>query len=258
VTDALRAEWTKLRTVAGNGWLLLTAIALTVGVSAAATAATSYPPASAGLDTTKLSLTGVDLGQAVIAILAVQTVCGEYSTGMIRTTLAAMPRRSTVLTAKATVLGGVVLATGILAALGALLAGRFILPGNGFTAAHGYPSLSLADGPTLRATTGSVLYLTLIALLSIGVATALRDSATAIGVILGLLYLFPILAHVVTDPHWQRHLDQIAPMNAGLAIQNTTGLRGLPLSPWTGLGVLAAWAAGALLAGWLVLRRRDA
>ena len=110
----------------------------------------------------------------------------------------------------------------------------------------------------LRAAAGSVLYLALIALLSLGVAAAVRDSAVAIGIILGLLYLIPIIATVVGAPGWHRHLGQIAPMTAGLAIQATTGLRSLPLSPWTGLGVLAAWAAAALLAGGLLLRLRDA
>jgi len=80
----------------------------------------------------------------------------------------------------------------------------------------------------------------------------------AIGVVLGLLYLFPVVAAAVSNPHWQRHLEQIAPMSAGLAIQATTGLSGMPISPWAGLGVLAAWAAGAMLAGGLLLRFRDA
>jgi ABC-2 type transport system permease protein len=140
---------------------------------------------------------------------------------------------------------------------GSLLAGRLILPGHGFTPARGFPLLSLADGPVLRAAAGSVLYLALIALLSLGTAAAVRDSGTAIGVVLGLLYLFPIVAQVV-NPHWYRHLQQIGPMPAGLAIQATTGLRSLPVSPWAGLGVLAAWAAAALLAGALLLRLRDA
>jgi ABC-2 type transport system permease protein len=79
----------------------------------------------------------------------------------------------------------------------------------------------------------------------------------SIGAVLGLLYLFPIAASAVS-PHWQRHIEQIGPMTAGLAIQATTGLRSLPISPWAGLGVLAAWAAAALLAGGLLLRYRDA
>jgi ABC-2 type transport system permease protein len=103
-----------------------------------------------------------------------------------------------------------------------------------------------------------VLYLALVALLSLGVAVAFRDAATSIGVVLGLLYLFPLLAQIVGDPEWRRHLDQVGPMTAGLAIQATTNLSVLPISPWDGLGVLAAWAAGALLAGGLLLRFRDA
>ena len=75
---------------------------------------------------------------------------------------------------------------------------------------------------------------------------------------LGLLYVFPILAHLVSDPHLERHLEQIAPMTAGLAIQATTNLRDLPIAPWAGLGVLAAWAAASLVAGGLLLRLRDA
>jgi ABC-2 type transport system permease protein len=177
---------------------------------------------------------------------------------MIRTTLAAMPRRATVLAAKAAILTGLVLAAGTIAVLASVLAGRIILSGHGFNAAHGYPPLSLGDGPVLRAAAGSVLYLALIALLSLGAATAVRDSAAAIGAVLGLLYISPIIAAVVTDPHWQRHLEQIGPMSAGLAIQATTGLRTLPLSPWAGLGVLAAWATVALLAGGLLLQLRDA
>jgi ABC-2 type transport system permease protein len=63
---------------------------------------------------------------------------------------------------------------------------------------------------------------------------------------------------VVSEPHWRRHLQQLTPMTAGLAIQATTELRSLPISPWAGLGVLAGWAAAALLTGWLLLQRRDA
>jgi len=103
-----------------------------------------------------------------------------------------------------------------------------------------------------------VLYLALIALLSLGVAAAVRDSATAIGVVLGLLYLVPILGLAAGGAGWQRHLQQVGPMSAGLAIQASAGLRHLPIGPWPGLGVLAGWAAAALLAGGLRLGLRDA
>ncbi len=257
--QAVRAEWAKTRTLPGTGWLLLGAVVATVAVSAV-TCATLSCTSSAGChpDLTRLSLTGTDIGQALVAILAVLAVTGEYTTGMIRTTLAAMPHRSMMLAAKALVVTVLALVAGAFAVLGSLLAGRLVLPGQGYDPAHGYPDLSLTDATVLRATTGTVLYLALIALLSLGVAAAVRDAATAIGTVLGLLYLFPVLGLAVTSPGWHRHLQQIAPMTAGQAIQASTGLNTLPISPWAGLGVLAAWAAAALLTGGLLLRLRDA
>jgi ABC-2 type transport system permease protein len=258
VTDVAHAEWTKLRTLPGTGWLLLAAAALTVAVGAIAANSVTCPAGVCHLDPAKISLTGVDLGQAIVAIVAVTVVSGEYSTGMIRLTLAATPRRWLVLAAKAAVVSAVTLATGAVAVLASVLAGGLLLARHGVTPAHGYQALSLGQGPVLRAAAGSVLYLALIALFSLGVATAVRDSAVAIGVVLALLFLFPIVSGVITSPGWHRHLEQLSPMTAGLYIQATTNVRSLPLTPWQGLGVLAAWAAGAMLAGALVLRFRDA
>jgi ABC-2 type transport system permease protein len=256
--QALHAEWTKLRTVASTGWLLLGAVVLTVAVSAAADAAATCPAGGCQADPAKLSLTGVQAGQAIVAVIAVLAVSNEYNTGMIRVTLTAMPRRLMVLAAKASWLGGLVLAAAAVGMLASIACGRLILPGHGFTAAHGYLALSLGHGPVLRAACGSVLYLALIALLSLGVATAVRETAVAIGLVLGLLYVFPVVTSAINNQHWQRHLEQIGPMTAGLDIQATVNLRSLPLTPWEGLGVLAAWAAGALLAGGLLLCLRDA
>jgi ABC-2 type transport system permease protein len=260
IPDTVHAEWTKLRTVSGTTWLLAGVVAATIAVSAAAVAATKCTTGlSCPADTTKLSLTGVYLGQAMVAILAVLAIGNEYSTGMMRVTLTAMPRRLTMLAAKAVIVGALVVVAAAAAVAGCLLAGRLVLPGNGFTAAHGFAALSLAHGPTLRAACGSVLYLTLIAMLSLGIATAVRDSAVAIGLSLGVLYLPPILiALTVTNPVWLHRLQRYTPMTAGLTIQNTTGLRGLPITPWAGLGVLALWAGAALLIGGLLLKVRDA
>ena len=253
MTRALHAEWTKQRTLPGTLWLSAAAALLTIAVSVAAVAATTCRPGTeCPVDTAKLSLTGVQFGQAVVAILAVLAVGGEYSTGMIRTTLSAIPRRSTVLAAKAATVAVPVLVAAAVAVLGSLLATRLLLPGRGL------PAMSLSDGAVLRAAAGSVLYLALIALLSVGLAAAVRDTGAAIGLVLGLLYLFPIIAAAAASPHWQRRLEQIGPMNAGLEIQATTNLHSLPISPWGGLGVLAAWAAAALLAGGLLLQLRDA
>lgn len=256
---ALHAEWTKLRTETTNIWLLISTVGLTVAVGAGVASTTKCPSALCGQDAARLSLTGIMAGQVVIAIVAVLAVGTEYSTGMIRTTFCALPRRTEVLAAKAVVLTAVTLVTGTASVLGSVLAGRLLLPGNGFNAQHGYTALlALADGPTLRAAAGSVIYLTLIALLGLGVVTAVRSSAAAIGIVLALLFVFPVIAHVVSSPAWQRHLDQIAPMSAGLAVQATIDVSRLPISPWEGVGVLALWAAGALLTGGLLLRLRDA
>jgi ABC-2 type transport system permease protein len=186
----------------------------------------------------------------------VLAIGNEYSTGMIKLSLTAMPRRLTWLFAKAAVLTAPVLAASALAVAGAALAGRLILPGHGLTPAHGYASLTSAAD--LRAAVGAVLYLTLIALLSLGLAAAVRDSAAAIGLVLGVLYLFPLAAAVISNPALTRHLDQIGPLPAGLDAQATTGLNSLPLTPWQGLGVVALWTAGALLLGALALKFRDA
>jgi ABC-2 type transport system permease protein len=256
--DALRAEWTKVRTVPGPAWLLLAAIALTSAVGAIAAQAVTCPSGGCQLDSAKVSLTGVYLGQAIIAILAVTSVSSEYSTGMIRLTLTAVPRRWQVLAAKAAVVSAATLAAAAIAVLASMLAGRLLLYGNGITPAHGYEAISLSTGPVLRAATGSVLYLVLIALLAMGMAAAIRDSAASIGLVLVLLYLFPLVTSLVGDQQVQRHLNQISPMTAGLYIQATANLNSLPLTPWQGLGVLAAWAFGALLAGGLLLSLRDA
>jgi ABC-2 type transport system permease protein len=254
----VRAEWTKLRTVPGPRWLLLATIGLTVALSTAVTSVMTCSSAGCGADATKLALTGVDLGQAPVVILAVLVISGEYSNGMIQTTLTAMPHRAGVLAAKAVTLTAAGAGAGTIAVIGSLLAGRLILPGHGFTEAHGYPAVTLTDGPTLRATAGSILYLALIALLGLGIATIVRDSAASIGVVLALLYLFPLLAQAIGSPHWQRLLQQIGPMSAGLTIQASSDLPSLPIGPWTGLGVTAAWAAAALLTGSLLLHARDA
>ena len=255
---ALHAEWTKLRTVPSTAWLLATAIVVTVAGSAVTVSVVQCSSKTCGADPVKNSLIGVMLGQAAIAVLAVMVVSGEYSSGMIRTSLTAVPRRAAMLAAKASVLTGAVLVTAAVAVLGSLLAGQHFTPGNGFTAAHGFLPVTLAHAPVVRAAVGSVLYLGLIALLSIGLAAAVRDSGAAITLVLGLLYVLPIIGGLLLNPVWARRFDRYSPTNAGLAIQATRNLGNLPIGPWEGLGVLACWAAGAMLSGWLLLRLRDA
>jgi ABC-2 type transport system permease protein len=153
---------------------------------------TTARPATCGIDPATVSFIGIYPAQAAAAVAGVLAIGNEYSTGMIKLSLTAMPRRLTCCFAKATVLTAPVLTASALAVAGAALAGRLILPGHGFTPAHGYASLTSATD--LRAAAGAVLYLTLIALLSLGLAAAVRDSAVAIGLVLGVLYLFPLAA----------------------------------------------------------------
>lgn len=258
MTAALRAEWIKLRTIASTWWLVLGAVAVTIAASAGIAASTHISPgAPEHQDLTKLSLIGVALGQAVVAVLAVQAVAEEYASGMIRVTLAATPRRPIMLGAKAINLAGLTLMTAVPAVAGCLIAGRLLLPEAGLAPAHGYALISITHGPTLRAAFGSVLYLGLVALLGLGIGVVVRDTAVSTGIVLALLYLPPLLAQLAPAP-WRRHIAQIAPMSAGLAIQATRSIRSLPIAPWAGLGVLAAWAVGMLLVGLTVLNARDA
>jgi ABC-2 type transport system permease protein len=254
MTDAIHAEWTKLRTLAGTVVLLAGTVVATV--AGTATVALATHRASRGGDPTKLALSGIDLGQIAVVVLAVVAISEEYGSWMIRTSLAAVPRRCVFLAAKATTLAGLTLVAGTLAVAGCLLAGRVMLPGAGLGPAHGYALVSIGHGPTLRAALGCVLYLVLIALFSLGVATAVRDTAVSIGAVLGLLFLPALVAQAVADP-LRRHIQQVAPMSAGLAIQTTTNLSSLPVGPVAGLGVLGAWATGALVVAGLLLRLRD-
>ncbi|MFD9443291.1 ABC transporter permease subunit [Streptomyces sp. NPDC060006] len=262
VLRPLHAEWTKFRTVPSSWWLLAATVVLTVAVGAAAAASVGTGLCASAEacreDTVKLSLTGVWLGQAAALALGALSMGAEYGTGTIRTTLTAMPHRVPLLAAKAAVLAAATAVAGVVAVLASLFLGRLLLPGDVFTAASGYPLPSLADGPTLRAAFGSVLCLTLITLLGLGLAALLRDSTGAVTAGLGLLYVVPVVADLLSDPAWSRRLERWAPMPAGLAVRATKDLSRLPIGPWPGLGVLAAYALGTLLVAAAAFRARDA
>ena len=228
----LHAEWTKLRTEPAARWLLPGIVVTTVSASLVAVAAASCRGGGCHADPAALSLAGVRLGQALVVLLAVLAVGGEQATGLLRTTFIAAPRRIVVLAAKALLVGGLTLAAGTVAVAGCLAAGRAILPGNGIAAP------SPADDHTLRAAGGSVVHLVLIALLALGLAAAIRDSAVSAGAVFALLYAVPLVATVINDVELQRTLRRYAPMTASLT-------------------VLAAWSAASLVLGALVLRHRD-
>lgn len=245
MSGALHAEWTKLRTVPSTGWTAVAIIVATVAVGSLATA--SLRPEDVN-DLARISLSGVYLGQMAVVVLGVLAVTPEYESTMIRTTLAAHPVRPAVLAAKAANIAAIVLVAGTVSVLGSLVATRMIRP----------DSVSLVDGSTLRAYAGTVLYLGLIGLLSLGAAMVVRHTGGTITLVLSLLYTMPIVATFVTDPIWRNRILRVAPMTAGLAIQATRDLAAQPIAPWAGIGVLTAWTGAALALGAVLFSRRDA
>jgi ABC-2 type transport system permease protein len=263
MTRALQAEWTKLRTVRSTTWSVIALAALTVLFSAlvgAESQTDGCPRADerhlCDDDVVMNSLAGVYFGQFAVAALAVLAMSSEYGTGLIRTTFAAMPRRRTVLAAKAAAVAGLVFGIGLVTTVASYLAGRSLLAGNGFNAANGYPEAALDD--LVRPVLGTALYLTALALLCVGLAALLRHTAAAITTVLGLMWL-PILAPALLPEHVADQVLRLSPMTAGLAVQRTVERPdSIPIDPWLGLGVAWLYAAAALAAAFWLIARRDA
>ncbi|MGW3511823.1 ABC transporter permease [Streptomyces sp. NPDC000994] len=198
-----------------------------------------------GADPVRLSLMGLHLSQIAVGTLGVLTITSEYGTGLIRATLAATPRRRTVLAAKAVVLAGVGLAVGVLSCVAAYLVFHAALPADTSSTL----SRSLTSPGVLRA----AVYLTLLGLLGLGLGAALRSSAIA--TLLGLLFVPVILVGMLPDA-WQITLGPYLPMNAADALYL---LHPEPhgLSAAAGLGVFSLCTALALAAGFTVIHHRD-
>ena len=146
---------------------------------------------------------------------------------------------------------------GIVAVVASFLLGQQILHGNGFVPENGYPVASLTDPAAIRAIVGTVVYFVLLTLLSLGVATIVKRGAGAIAIVLGVLYLPMIASLLVPDP-LREQLQVAFPMMAGLSVQATVPATDIvPIGPWAGLGVAAAWASVAVITGALLVRRRD-
>jgi ABC-2 type transport system permease protein len=259
---ALRAEGTKVRSVRSTTWALLALVVGTVGLSALACASASTEGGSPGSpgddDIVLFSLAGVYLGQIAVVVLATLAITSEFATGLVRSTFAAIPRRATVVAAKAAVVTAIVLVVGVATCVGSFYVGQWILRGNGYTYEGGYPTASLSDPVTLRAVTGTGLYLGALALLSLGVGAAVRHTAGAISSILALLFVPQIMIGLLPDDTADV-IQSVTPMSAGLALQQTTARAdNVPIGPWAGLAVACAWAAAALVAGLWLVHRRDA
>jgi ABC-type transport system involved in multi-copper enzyme maturation permease subunit len=208
-----------------------------------------------GDDTVMNSLSGVQIGLIVIAVLGVLFATSEYKTGIIRSTFAADPRRVRVFAAKAAVVGAVAFGCGLVASVAAFLISQPTLHRNGFRP-PAYPYRSLTEWPVLRAVVGTALFLAVFALFGLGVGTILRRAATAITLVVAVV-LVPQLIASNLSLEASKWVNRVTPL-AGLAIQQTRHRFDTPIGPWAGFAVLCAWAAATLALAFWLLRRRDA
>ncbi len=255
VTQArvIASEWVKLRSLRSTVWTLLVAVLLLVGLGLIICAATNanWDRNSAAERATfqpiTASLAGTFLAQLAVGVLGALVVTGEYSTGMIRSSLAAVPRRLPVLWGKLIVFVVTVLVLTGIASLAAFLGGQALLHSHG---------TDLSAVHAVRAVIGVPLYLAAIGALAIGLGFLLRSTAAAIAVLFGLLLVVPIVLNFLPSS-WQRHIQPYLPGEAGSRLFQLNPDPS-PLSAWQGYGVLLLWAAVVIAGAAVVLRRRDA
>jgi ABC-2 type transport system permease protein len=247
------SEWTKLRSVRSTKWSLLTAFVLTIGLPAVAAAVVSNhwphmsPRDRADFHPLDVSLAGVQIAQLAIGVLGVLVITAEYSTGMIRASMIAVPRRLPVLLGKGVVYAFVTVTLMMPAVVIAFFVSQAILSRRhvdlGFTAA-GVP----------RAVLGASLFLTVVGLFGLGLGAIVRNTAGGIAAFAGLMFVLPPLMNVLPTS-WNSAASPYVPLQAGEALMALH--RGNQLAPWTGFGVLCAYAATALAIAAVLLVRRD-
>jgi ABC-2 type transport system permease protein len=249
--DALRSELTKIRTVRSTYWTLVALVAVTVIIGAFTCAITGPGQVGPGYDPTYLSLDGLTVSQLMIAALGVQTITAEYSTGMIRTSLAAQPRRTTVFAAKATAVTIVALAAGLAASFTTFWLGQAILAKRDLGTSLGQPHV-------LRAVIGAGLFLAVSGLLALGFGAVFRNTTGAITAATTVLFMSLILEAFLPGT-LQAALDKWIPFNAGSQIWSTVSVPSAhQFSPWAGFAVFSTYAVAALAAGLVHFLRRDA
>ena len=254
----LRSEFTKIRSVRSTYWTLLVLLAVSIGIGAAISAATAANWShtsvqdQATFDATQASIAGLFyLGQLVIVVLGAMVLTAEYSTGMIRTSLTAMPRRITVYGAKALVFAVVALVVTLVAAFIAFFLGQSLL-------ASTHESVTLSGPNVLRAVIGSGLYVTLCGLFAFAAGAIMRNTAATITSVIGLFFVIPILVHLLPNS-WYQDVDRWLPDAAGRAISATIGGQDPHLfSPWNQFAVFAVYTAVLLVVGAVLFRKRDA
>ena len=283
---ALASEFTKLRSVRSTYWTLGALFFVSVGLGIAITAGTAAnfannPGNKAGFDATQASLGAFfELGQLIIAVLGAMVITSEYSTGMIRTSLTAQPRRGVVYAAKAIVFTAVTLVISIVTAFIAFFVGQAIYSSKGVSAslfhtvtipANANVNCSpggctatfsgtdvITASTVLTAIIGTALFVTIVALIAFGVGSILRHTAGAIATVIALLFIVPILEQTLPND-WRWDIMRFLPDAATRVISVTVGGTNIHLwSAWPQLGVTALWAAVLVGIGAYLFRKRDA
>ena len=284
LAGTIRSEFTKLRSVRSTYWTIAALVIVSVGFAAIAGFAIANnlhnnPANKAGMDATQASLGGFfELGQLIIAVLGALTITSEYSTGMIRTSLTAMPRRGTVSAAKLLVFTTVAMVISLITSFIAFFVGQAAMSGSGVSASlfHSVtiPANAIQNGPTgnvtfsgtivispgtvLTAIIGTALFVTAAALIAFGLGTIIRHSAGAITAAIGLLFVLPIIVQLLPDT-WRWDIVRFFPDAAGRVLSVTVGQHNPHLwSAWPQFGVTLVYAAVLVGIGAYLFRRRDA
>lgn len=246
----LDAEWTKIRTVRSTVWTLGALFAVSVGLTALICLAAAGELSGAGNDEPVGAFVtwGLMFGQIAALVLGVLVASSEYGSGMIRATLAAAPRRWSVLAAKTTVLAGLLLVLGTITAFAGFLAGNYFLGREGI-------GLSLGDADVLRAMFGGGLYVAVLGAFGLGLGLLMRHTAGAVTVGITLIFVVGNLVNLVPGAFGE-WLTKLMPGNAGSAVANVESFNPDLLEPWIGFAVFAGETALLLaIAGWLFSKR---
>jgi len=252
--SAATMEWLKLRSVRSTAWVLLVFAAGLIGLAILVMAhthwATMSPADRASFDPTEESFAGLTIGQLAFGVLGALVITTEFSSGMIRATLAAVPRRPLLLAAKAAVLAAVTLVAGEVLAFGAFAAGELVLRSPA-------PHATLGQPGVLRAVLMAGAYPALIALIALGLGAVIRHTAGAISAVVGILFVLPLIL-LPLGTSIQNSVGQFMPMLIAENSLTAVKPQSHTLSPGAGFGMLCLYAAIALAIGTWSLARRDA
>jgi ABC-2 type transport system permease protein len=254
--QVLGAEWCKLRSLRSTYLTLLVTLLLTAGLSAllcwtyvARYSQLSFSDRIRVADPAFISVSGVLLAQVAVGVLGVLTMSSEYSTGMIRVTFSAVPRRLEVLAAKVVIFLVVSLGVGVLSGFASFFAGQAILSRIGL-------GLSITQPGCLRVAFGVALYLGVLGLIGLALGAIIRRTAGAVAALFALLLILPAIASALPSP-WDVDILRYLPDQAGIALLHLIVAPGR-LAPWNGFVVFVAYGAAALLLAAVLVSRRDA